>query len=100
MKSAANLLQNKENPLAEEVLELHQIIEQKEQKIDQLLDYIQLLRQKRFGRSTEQANKDQFNLFDEAELEQLLAEFPEQPTAEQDEKPTQAKTDKPRQKPT
>jgi len=99
MKSAANLLQNKENPLAEEVLELHQIIEQKEQKIDQLLDYIQLLRQKRFGRSTEQANKDQFNLFDEAELEQLLAEFPEQPTAEQDEKPTQAKTDKPRQKP-
>lgn len=78
MESAAKLLQNKESPLAAEVLELCGILQQKEQKLqqkEQLLDSIQLLRQKRFGRRAEHVSKDQINPFDEAELEALLAEF-------------------------
>lgn len=38
---------------------------------------IQLLRQKQFGRSSEKSDKKQINLFDEAELEALLAELDE-----------------------
>ena len=75
MKSAVKSLQNNENIIAEEVTELHKIIAHKDQKIEQLLDYIQLLRQKQFGRSTERFNKNQTNLFDEAELDALLAEL-------------------------
>ena len=75
MKSAVKSLQNNENIIAKEVTELHKIIAHKDQKIEQLLDYIQLLRQKQFGRSTERSNKNQTNLFDEAELDALLAEL-------------------------
>ena len=102
MKSTAKSLQNKENPLAAEVVKLRNIVEQKEQKIEQLLDYIQLLRQKRFGRSAEHVSKDQINLFDEAELEALLAEFDELPDAAEAppvEAPASSKALPPKKKP-
>jgi transposase len=85
MKSAARSLSNIDNPIAEEMTELRGIIQRKDtelkhknQQIEQLLDYIQLLRQKQFGRSSEKSNKQQINLFDEAELEALVAELDEQ----------------------
>jgi hypothetical protein len=40
-----------------------------------LLDYILLLRKRQFGARADRSNKDQVKLFDEAELEQLLAEL-------------------------
>ena len=58
-----------------ELADKNQTIEYKEQTIEQLLDYVQLLRQQRFGQRSEKANKDQINLFDESELEALLAEL-------------------------
>jgi len=82
VKSAAKPLKNLSIPLADEVVELRKIVEKneaelhkKDQQIEQLLDAIQLLRQKRFGRSTDQVSKDQINLFDEAELETLLEDL-------------------------
>jgi len=109
MKSATNSLQNKENSLAEEVAELHNKLQQKEQKlqqkdqqIEQLLDTIQLLRQKQFGRRSEQISKDQINLFDEAELEGLLAEFDELPNVTEEppvEMPAPSKPPTARKKP-
>ena len=47
---------------------------ERQQRIEQLLDYILLLRKRQFGRSSE-ASKYQINLFDEAELEALLEEL-------------------------
>ncbi len=47
----------------------------KTQRIEQLLDYILLLRKRQFGAKADRTNKDQVSLFDEAELEQLLAEL-------------------------
>jgi len=44
-------------------------------RIERLLDYIVLLRNRQFGASADRPNKDQVPLFDEAELEQLLAEL-------------------------
>ena len=52
-----------------------QALQAKEQRIEQLLDYILLLRQKRFGIRCERASKDQIALFDESELDALLAEL-------------------------
>ena len=92
MKSAANPLNNNDHLLINEVAGLREIVAEKEaelkqnaaqltqkdRRIEELLDTIQLLRQKRFGRSTDKVNKDQFNLFDEAELESLLEELEEQ----------------------
>jgi len=89
MKSAAKSLPTIDKPIAKEVTELRGIIQRKDtelkhknHQIEQLLDYIQLLRQKQFGRSSEKSNKQQINLFDEAELEALLAELEEQLDAE------------------
>ena len=95
MKLDAKPLNNKDDLLINEVVWLREIVAKKEaelvkkdQQIEQLLDAIQLLRQKRFGRSTDQVNKDQLNLFDEAELETLLealekqVEFPEKEQAD------------------
>lgn len=48
---------------------------EKSQRIEQLLDYILLLRKRQFGASADTPNKDQIALFDEAELESLLAEL-------------------------
>ena len=88
MKTAVKYNENPVQPLSAEVVDLRKTvtekdqqleikseqIEKKDQKIAQLLDYIQLLRQKQFGRSSEKVSKDQINLFDESELERLLIE--------------------------
>lgn len=89
MKTTINSDQNKVEPRSIDVAVLHKQLEQtevllgetevrldkKERQIEQLLDYIQLIRHKQFGRTSEKANKDQINLFDEAELDQLLNEL-------------------------
>ncbi|MFV9616412.1 MAG: IS66 family transposase [Gammaproteobacteria bacterium] len=87
VKSVAKPIKNLSIPLADEVIELREIVEKneaelhkKDQQIEQLLDAIQLLRQKRFGRSADQVSKDQINLFDEAELETLLEDLEEKVT--------------------
>jgi transposase len=61
--------------LRDAVKEKEQAIAEKEQRIDQLLDYIVLLRKRQFGARADRPNKDQVSLFDEAELEQLLADL-------------------------
>jgi transposase len=105
MQSATCPLPDDPDRLKSEVVELRgavkekeQIITEKAQRIEQLLDYILLLRKRQFGASADRPNKDQFNLFDEAELEQLLAglEMPD-PLASKAEIPE--KTDKEKQKP-
>lgn len=75
-------LPNDADQLKAEVIQLRDVvkenertIDEKKQRIEQLLDYILLLRKRQFGPSSEQFNKDQINLFDEAELEQLLEEL-------------------------
>lgn len=89
MDSAVLSLPNDPEKLKAEVVKLQDAVKQKEQtiaekervlnekaqRIEQLLDYILLLRKRQFGASADRPNKDQFNLFDEAELEQLLAEL-------------------------
>lgn len=45
-----------------------------ERQIQQLLDTITLLKRKRFGPSADRISPDQLKLFDEAELEALIAE--------------------------
>ncbi len=45
------------------------------QRISQLLDYIALLKRKRFAPSSEQVAPNQLGLFDEAELEALIGEL-------------------------
>ncbi|RKZ56339.1 MAG: IS66 family transposase [Gammaproteobacteria bacterium] len=98
MEAVVNSPRNKPVLLADEVLNLRKSLEQKEQEIEQLLDYIQLLRQKRFGRSSEKISPDQCKLFDEGELEQLLAELDEQvakeDTTEKDTLPAKANAQK------
>ena len=50
-------------------------LEEREQRIEQLLDYITLLRRKRFGPSADRIPAAQLKLFDEAELEALIDEL-------------------------
>jgi transposase len=57
------------------IAEKEHALTEKTQRIEQLLDYILLLRKRQFGASADRTNKDQVSLFDEAELEQLLAEL-------------------------
>ena len=85
----ANALSSDPAELREEVLELRGIIEknaqaiaekervlaEKTQRIEQLLDYILLLRKRQFGASADRPSRNQLHLFDEAELEQLLADL-------------------------
>ncbi|HEC12032.1 MAG TPA: IS66 family transposase [Acidiferrobacteraceae bacterium] len=61
--------------LRDSVKEKEQALTEKAQRIEQLLDYILLLRKRQFGASADRTNKNQASLFDEAELEQLLAEL-------------------------
>ena len=51
------------------------LLEERAQRIEQLLDCITLLRRKRFGRSADVVSPDQLSLFDEAELEALIDEL-------------------------
>ena len=97
METAVSLSHNNHNLLATEVINLRKVVEKKdaeletksselnkkEQEIEQLLDTIQLLRQKRFGRSSEKISPDQCKLFDEGELEQFLVELDEQVAKEE-----------------
>ena len=100
MKSAALTIPNDSGQLKAEVVQLRgkvkekeHAIAEKEQRIEQLLDYIVLLRKRQFGASSDRPNKDQFTLFDEAELEQLLAELA-LPSDQDDAEPrVQEKTD-------
>ena len=101
MNKDVNSLNVNTNSLPDDVTELRKVVAKKEaellkkdQQIEQLLDAIILLRQKRFGRSTDQVNKDQINLFDEAELETLLEELEEQ-VKPPEEDPTEALTSQP-----
>ena len=75
---------NDPDRLKAEVVQLRDAVKEKEQRIEQLLDYIVLLRKRQFGARADRPNKDQCPLFDEAELEQLLAELdmPEAPGAQ------------------
>lgn len=113
MKSAAISLHDNPARLKAEVLQLRGMVNEKErvivekeralnekkQRIEQLLDYILLLRKRQFGASADRPHKDQFSLFDEAELEQLLAEL-DLPSDQDEEKSTdQKKTDGERKKP-
>ena len=89
MDSAAASLRDNDDPLTAEVIKLRDAVKEKEralaekeqalsdkdQRIEQLLDYIVLLRKRQFGASADRPNKDQIPLFDEAELEQLMAEL-------------------------
>ncbi len=98
MQSATYPLPNDPDQLKSEVDRLRGAVKEKEQRIEQLLDYILLLRKRQFGASADRPNKDQFNLFDEAELEQLLADL-DIPDPFASESTTQEKTDKEKQKP-
>ena len=60
------------------LVESTQILAQRDQRIEQLLDYIALLKRKRFGPSSERVSPDQLGLFDEAELEALIGELEQQ----------------------
>ena len=75
MHSAAFTDPDDPGQLKAQVLQLRDAVKEKEQRIEQLLDYILLLRKRQFGSSADRPNKDQLNLFDEAELEQLLADL-------------------------
>jgi transposase len=79
MQKPVNSLIGKDNITPEMVNELllslesqEQEIQQKDQEIEQLLAVIHLLRQKRFGGSSEAFNPDQLHIFDETQLEDLL----------------------------
>ena len=105
MNPAAFSLPSDPDQLKEEVVKLQgavkekeQTIAEKEQRIEQLLDYILLLRKRQFGASADRPNKDQFNLFDEAELEQLLADL-DIPDPTDSEATAKEKTEKQRKKP-
>jgi len=88
MNSVAFSLPNDTEQLKAEVIQLRDVVKEnervlnekecvlaaKKQQIEQLLDYILLLRKRQFGTSSEKFNKDQLNLFDEAEMEQLIGE--------------------------
>jgi transposase len=81
MQSAAELPQDpvtlraEVERLQEQLAEARRQREEQEQRIEQLLDYITLLKRKRFGPSAERLPADQLQLFDEAELEALIGEL-------------------------
>ncbi|MEN7974055.1 MAG: IS66 family transposase, partial [Verrucomicrobiota bacterium] len=98
MDSAALSLPNDPEKLKAEVVQLRESVEEKKQRIEQLLDYILLMRNRRFGSSSEQFNKDQSNLFDEAELEALLEEI-EIPAADEALAPVEAQKAREKKRP-
>ena len=85
--------------LRNEVEEKEQALTEKNQRIEQLLDYILLLRKRQFGASADRTNKDQVSLFDEAELEQLLAELDLPSDLDADKPATQKKAKDEKKKP-
>jgi transposase len=106
MNSATLSLQNNHDKLKSELVQLRGVVKEKERvlnekdrRIGQLLDYVLLLRKRQFGSSADRPNKDQFNLFDEAELEQLLAELELPSDQDESEPPIQKKADSEKKKP-
>ena len=81
------------------IAEKEQALTEKTQRIEQLLDYILLLRKRQFGASADRTNKDQVSLFDEAELEQLLAELDLPSDLDADKPATQKKAKDEKKKP-
>ena len=79
--------------------EKEQALTEKAQRIEQLLDYILMLRKRQFGASADRTNKDQVSLFDEAELEQLLAELDLPSDRDADKPGTQKKAKDDKKKP-
>ena len=98
MHSGSVSLPKDSDQLKAEVVQLRSAVKEKEQRIEQLLDYIVLLRKRQFGASADRPNKDQFNLFDEAELEQLLADL-DIPDPKDSAATAKEKTEKQRKKP-
>ena len=86
MDSAASSLRDNGDRLKAEVIKLRDAVKEKEralaekeqalsdkdQRIEQLLDYIVLLRKRQFGASADRPNKDQIPLFDEEAGDALL----------------------------
>jgi transposase len=106
MHSSVVSLPNDPLQLQAEVVQLRNVVEEKEQaltektqRIEQLLDYILLLRKRQFGASADRTNKDQVSLFDEAELEQLLAELDPPPDLDADKPANQKKAQDEKRKP-
>jgi transposase len=81
------------------IAEKEQALTEKSQRIEQLLDYILLLRKRQFGASSDRTNKNQVSLFDEAELEQLLAELDLPSDLDEDKPATQKKAKDEKKKP-
>lgn len=99
MQSAAAQLPTDPIELRGEVLRLQDRLAESEQHIAQLLDYITLLKRKRFGPSTDRIPADQLKLFDEAELEALIGELEEQAPAPAPATPHKPAAEKPKDKP-
>jgi transposase len=94
LEEQARALKEKDKAIEEQ----KEALGEREQHIQQLLDYITLLKRKRFGPSTDRIPADQLKLFDEAELEALIAELEaglEGPTAPES-KPSPAEKPKAR----
>lgn len=92
-------LRTRLDEMTRELAEKEQVVQANEQRIEQLLDYVLLLRQKRFGISSERASKDQMALFDEAELDALLAELEANLPAPKETAGVKEKSTTPKQKP-
>ncbi|WP_295456039.1 IS66 family transposase [uncultured Thiodictyon sp.] len=69
------ILQGMVAQLREQLATAQREQEQQHQRIAQLLEYIELLRRKRFGPSTDRIPESQLKLFDETELEALIGEL-------------------------
>ena len=96
MDSASASHLDNDGQLTAEVIKLRDAVKEKDQRIEQLLDYIVLLRKRQFSASADRPNKDQIPLFDEAELEQLMAELGLSDEGEETESSAQAKAKAPR----
>jgi len=81
------------------IVENERALTEKAQRIEQLLDYILLLRKRQFGAKADRVNKEQVSLFDEAELEQLLAELDIPSDADENESGSQKKAKGEKKKP-
>lgn len=79
--------------------EHEQTLKEHEQRIQQLLDTITLLKRKRFGPSSDRIPEAQLKLFDEAELEALIAELEEQAEQPGPSTPRKPATKKPEERP-
>jgi transposase len=106
LEEQARALKEKDKAIEDQsqiLKEQKEALGEREQHIQQLLDYITLLKRKRFGPSADRIPADQLKLFDEAELEALIAELEEgleEPTTPESKPSTPEKPKaKPRRRP-